>query len=155
MGKVVKHLALKTKKYSKYVFIVLLIIFSLHALSMAHSIFLQGGVKYIYTQNPDADMEEIRLKVLKELTPLDKILIVYYEPAYTDHLSAYKNAEAKGDTGLMERFKQNIDKAGICKLNNKQVSPHIYVRTYTTLYWPYNKFSFDCHSADIYFFRRD
>jgi hypothetical protein len=155
MAKIKKVARTNVGMYFKFIFLVPIILISLHALSLAHSIFLQGGVKYIYTPNPDAAMEEIRQKVLKELTPIDRLFIVYYEPAYTDHLSAYRNAEAKGDTDLMERFKEDIDKAGICELNNKQISPYIYVRTYTTLHWPYKKFTFDCNSADIFFFGGD
>ena len=80
MAKIIKETRTNIGMNIKFIILVPIILISLHALSLVHSIFLQGGVKYIYTPNPDAAMEEIRQKVLKELSPMDRLFIVYYEP---------------------------------------------------------------------------
>lgn len=109
--------------------------------------FHNNGMKYLYSQKSDASpvlYESRRIKLIKNLSLIDRILILGYSGGYVDSLDDLKKIDAGVYDFDKESVLKRINELGTCQLGGKTVSMYAYYDTYTLFGLPYKEFVITC-----------
>ncbi len=112
------------------------------ATSIYIAFFYNNGDSYVYTKKTDPTIEELRLRILKNMSVVDRLFIIYANYGVMDSLEMYQHALAENNTQLAARLLIEVEKLGTCDLQGKRGSYYVYADTETIFRLYYKTISF-------------